>query len=181
MEPPDAAGFSKYVFKISGRQRFTLAYFNCPKIKRVLKPSHRHSAPSGGWMQARKQAQVRLLLQFSALLAALPNHPSLSLTARYLLAAPRQQDPDTRFLATAKLSSTARASFGPGLCLGSAGSCCIRRRGGIEPLERLLRPHSRSSWFYLGEQRRRTELFALSQTGFFIYLLLHIFFHQRLF
>lgn len=80
-EPPDAAGFYKYVFKISGRQRFTLAYFNRLKIKRALKPSHLNSAPSGG----RMRAQIALLLQFSALLAALPNHPSLSLTARYLL------------------------------------------------------------------------------------------------
>lgn len=85
VEPPDAAGFNKYVFKISGRQRFTLACFNRLKIKRALKRSHRNSAPSGGRMHARKGAQIRLLLQFSALPAALPNHPSLSLTARYLL------------------------------------------------------------------------------------------------
>lgn len=76
LEPPDAAGSSKYVFKISGRQRLTLAYFNRPKIKRLLKPTQRNSAPSGGRMHARQPARIRLLLQFSALVAALPNHPS---------------------------------------------------------------------------------------------------------
>lgn len=85
VEPPDAAGFYKYVFKISGRQTFTLAYFNGLKTERALKRSHRHSAPSGGRMHAREGAQIRLLLQFSAPLAALLNHPSLSPTARYLL------------------------------------------------------------------------------------------------
>lgn len=84
-------------------------HFERRKLKRALRRSRRNSAPSGGRMHARKHAQIRLPLQFSALLAALPNHPSLSPTARYLLppalAAPPQQDPDPKFSATSTLSS----------------------------------------------------------------------------
>lgn len=55
VEPPDAAGFYKHVFKIAG---FTLADLKRPKIKRALNRSHRDSAPSGGRVRTRKRALV---------------------------------------------------------------------------------------------------------------------------
>lgn len=107
VEPPDAAGFYKYVFKISGRQRFTLAYFKRRKTKRVRKRSHRNSAPSGGGMHARKRAQITLLLQFS-----LPNQPSLSLPAATSL------DNETQIRSSRPHRSfPALESFGPRLRL----------------------------------------------------------------
>lgn len=76
-------------------------------------------------MHVRKGAEITLRLFFAILLAALPNYPSSSLTARYLLqpalAAPRQQDPDVKFWATKKLSNAAQESCGPHLCHRSAG------------------------------------------------------------